>query len=591
MRKKVNSQVRSQRPVGRSLRGTLSASMATLCILATSTGTHAATTVWTGSSAGGVFNDNANWSALAPGNTDPASDLGIFNNATNVNGTITFNADATHFRTFVQNDAGTIAFDTGPYTWTMSGFFLTGTSVTEDNHIQFTGGHVIAQFYLMGNTAGATNGDIIEVVGPDTLLEATTTGGAFRVGSGGSDNTQFIVRDGADAIAPGQIIIGLVSSGNGLMRVTGNGSTVTVGNSIQVGGGNSAQSENNRLEVLDGGHVTGGSLLMGVTEFGDNNTVLVSGTGSTLSILNTGRSDIGRFGAGHTLQIDNGGAVDGMAHYAIGVESGSVGNQVNVNGSGASLAGSGVEAIRGSLNVNGGSVTLNDYFDVGDGAYEGGNLIANAGAVSIVNLNSGSISTVNANIGNGSPFVVGDGGADAAVYHMMKTGDGVNGTHTFADGLSLNANATLSGNGDIVGNVSGLTGAAVNVGDSPGVINVTGDWNNTDINISLEVDNPLSASQAGQEFDLLNIVGMFTHGGSVTIDVSEFLLPGGTIPLKLIGWTSELGNSADTSVSVVGGSIPVEFHSDGLYVLVPEPATPSLLGLAAIGLIARRRDR
>lgn len=571
------------------LRRLLPAGAAALCLMSGPT-TQAATTVWTGSPTGGVFNDDANWSGVAPGNADP-SDLGIFNSATNVNGTITFNADANHNRTFVQNTAGTTAFDTGAYTWTMASFFLTGTSTTEDNHVQFTGGHIIAQMYLMGNTAGATNGDIIEVIGPDTHLEATTTGAAFRVGSGGSDNTQFIVRDGATATAPGQIVIGLVSSGNGLMQVTGNGSSVTVGNSIQVGGGNSAQSENNRLEILDGGHVTGRQLLMGVTEFGDNNTTLVSGAGSTLSILDAGRSDIGRFGAGHTLQIENGGAVDGSAHYALGVESGSIDNVINVNGSGASLTGSGVEAIRGTMNVNGGSVTLNDYFNVGGGIYEGGNLIANAGAVSVINLNSGSISTVHANVGNGSPFVVGDGGGSPATYNMMKTGDNLNGTHTFADGLSLNSNATLSGSGDIVGSVSGLTGASVDVGASPGLINVDGDWDNTGLSISLEVDNPLSASQAGQEFDLLEITGAFTHGGSVVIDVSEFLLPGGSTPLKLIGWSSEVGNSADTNVSVVGGSIPVQFQNDGLYVLVPEPATLGLFGFATLGTLARRRMR
>jgi hypothetical protein len=575
---------------GRMARGVLPVAAASVCLLLAGSLAPAATTVWTGSSAGGVFNDDANWSGLTPGNADP-SDLGIFNSGTNVNGTITFNADASHKRTFVQNTAGTIAFDTGANTWTMSSFFLTGTSTTEDNNIQFINGHVIAQMYLMGNTAGATNGDIIEVIGPNTILEGTTTGGAFRVGSGGSDNTQFIIRDGGTAIAPGQIIIGLVSSGNGLMRVTGAGSTATVGGSIQVGGGNSAQSENNRLEILAGGHVTGNQLLMGVTDFGDNNTTLVSGANSILSILDTGRSDIGRFGGGHTLQIDNGGAVDGAAHYTIGVEATSTGNQILVNGAGASLTGSGVEAIRGSLNVNGGGVTLNDFFNVGNGAFEGGNLIANAGATGAVNLNSGSISTVNADIANGSAFVVGDGGANPATYNMMLTGDGNNGSHSFADGLSLSSNATLSGNGDITGNVSGSAGALVNVGLSPGVINVAGDWDNTGLNIGLEVDNPVFPGAPGDQYDLLNISGAFTHGGDVVIDVSEFLLPPGTTPLKLIGWGSEVGLSSDTNVTVVGGSIPVQFQSDGLYVLVPEPTTAGLLGFAVVGLLARRRTR
>lgn len=103
------------------------------------------------------------------------------------------------------------------------------------------------------------------------------------------------------------------------------------------------------------------------------------------------------------------------------------------------------------------------------------------------------------------------------------------------------------------------------------------------------MDNPISATQAGEEFDLLSITGAFTHGGSVVIDVSEFTLPGGSIPLKLIGWSSEIGSSASTNVSVVGGTIPVQFQSDGLYVLIPEPATLGLFGIAATGVLGRRR--
>ncbi len=559
-------------------------------VLGGATHTPAATTVWTGPSTGGVFNDDANWSGVAPGNDDPATDLAIFNSATNVDGTITFNADATHFRTFVQNDAGTIAFDTGEHTWTMSSFFLTGTAVSEDNHIQFIGGHVVAQFYLMGNTSGATNGDIIEVIGADTQLEATATGGAFRVGSGGSDNTQFIVRDGATATSPGQIIIGLVDAANGLMKVTGEDTTVTVGASIQVGGGLSAQAENNRLEVLDGAHVTGDQLLMGVTEFGDNNTTLVSGAGSTLSIVGTGRSDIGRVGAGHTLQIEDGGKVDGSANYVLGVDAASVGNNIHVNGAGAGLTGSGVEARRGALNVNGGDVVLNDFFNANDGVFEGGNLVANTGATGMIHLNTGSISTVHADVANGSPFVVGDGSATPATYHMLKTGDDLNGTHSFADGLMLSSNATLSGSGDVVGNVSGDAGAKVDVGASAGVIHVDGDWDHTGMELALEIGDLSSLIEAGTTHDLLDIVGTFTHGGSVEIDLTAFVAPTPQ-ELKLIGWGAQSGDPSNTAVSFVGGdALPVSVQTDGLFVLVPEPAAA---GFMVIGLFAgamRRRS-
>ena len=86
----------------------------------------AITTIWSGSSTGGVFNDDANWTNASPGDNLPypngANDLAIFN--TSVDGTITFDADANHYRMIVQNPGGTLSFDTGDHKWTMGSYFL-----------------------------------------------------------------------------------------------------------------------------------------------------------------------------------------------------------------------------------------------------------------------------------------------------------------------------------------------------------------------------------------------------------------------------------------------------------------------------------
>ena len=76
-------------------------------------------------------------------------------------------------------------------------------------------------------------------------------------------------------------------------------------------------------------------------------------------------------------------------------------------------------------------------------------------ATGTIAFNSGRIEAVGADINNGSAFTVGDGSANSATYRMAKGTLGLNGTHSFANGLSLSSNAILSGNGDIVGNVSG----------------------------------------------------------------------------------------------------------------------------------------
>jgi hypothetical protein len=109
----------------------------------------------------------------------------------------------------------------------------------------------------------------------------------------------------------------------------------------------------------------------------------------------------------------------------------------------------------------------------------------------------------------------------------------------------------------------------VNVGSSTGIINVTGDWNNSGLGIRLELDNLAASTVDGVEFDQLNVTGQFTQGGAVTIDRSELVLPAATRQLKIIGWGSQSGLSSSTIVSFVGGSpLAYSFQSDGLYLTV-----------------------
>ena len=111
------------------------------------------------------------------------------------------------------------------------------------------------------------------------------------------------------------------------------------------------------------------------------------------------------------------------------------------------------------------------------------------------------------------------------------------------------------------------------MGASPGLVNVTGDWNNTGIGISLELDNLATSLVPGVQFDQLNVSGLFTHGGTVTIDRSELVGPSTTQQLKLIGWGTEAGLSTSTVVSFLGGSpLTYNFQADGLYVTVQASA-------------------
>ncbi|HVT30604.1 MAG TPA: PEP-CTERM sorting domain-containing protein [Lacipirellulaceae bacterium] len=547
----------------------------------------AATTVWSGSSSGGDFNTDSNWTSLAPGHTS-ASDLGIFNSSTNVNGTITFSADITHFRTFVQDTSGTISFDTGPYKWTMTSFFLTGTGAGEVNTIREIGGTIQSDFILLGNDPGSSNNSI-EVTGAGTLWNNTNTGAAVRIGSGGSNNSTFTIHNGGKVTTSGQTTLGLVGSSNGRLYVTDTGVLVTA-NYLGVGhSAGAANATNNEVDILNGGTVTASHTLMGITTGATDNKTLVSGSGSTLTLTGVGtQSQIGMAGVNNTLQIDNGGSVLGGSKFRLGVGAASTGNQLIIND--GTLAGTGIEAIRGDVAITNSNVDLSDFFSVPDSAYIEGTLAATGAGTSSISFNSGTVKTVNSNIANGSQFAVGDGGANAATFIMKKTGSNDNGTHTFANGLFLNSNAVLMGSGNIVGNVSGAAGAQVNVGSSPGLINVAGNWDNTGMTVGLEIGDLSASTLPGVGYDLLDINGAFTHGGSLVIDTSGYV-PGPIGELKLVGWTSDVGSTANTAVSFIGGApMNYQFRSDGFYVTnIPEPSTLAF-GLLALGICLGRRS-
>jgi hypothetical protein len=276
----------------------------------------------------------------------------------------------------------------------------------------------------------------------------------------------------------------------------------------------------------------------------------------------------------------------------IGRDATATGGKLVIND--GSLTGTGIEVRRGQLAVTNGTVDLSEWYDEGSETYKGGGIaIPLASGSGLVAFNSGTINSVNAAVTNGSAFTVGDGGTTAATYFMKKDHAGNAGTHTFGNGLALASNGVLAGSGNIVGNVSGAAGSSVAVGASPGLMNVTGDWDNTNMSLYVEIDDLLASTTPGIGFDQIAVSGAFTHGGAVTIDVSEFVNPFSAQQLKLVGWGSEVGATSSTAVSFIGGpALTYSFQADGLYVsVVPEPAALLLgvLGFVLVGSTTRNR--
>ena len=520
----------------------------------------------------GDFLNAGNWDNGLPG----ASDSANFNN--DFTGTVEFGSSHTTQDLFLQNSTGTITLDVDPddtdNIYEATRFVIVGAGAGQTNNLVQISGEIVTGIFFLGNNDGAVNNTAV-IDGAGTILRGT--GGAsgtvadIRIGSNGGDNSSLTVSGGASVISSTTTIIGLQGANNGQLTVTGSGSYFETG-SLQLGDNTTplGPQSNNNAEVLAGATMTTERFIIGVTSPSPNNTLTVSGAGSTISLDPMGAdSDIGRASVGNTLLIENGGRVDGGAQFVVGRDETSTGNLVSVTSSGQML-GTSIEVLRGKLLVDSGSVEFSEVFDEDPlvNAYVSGDLLVDNGSDSEIEFNSGLIATVNATINNGAVFTVGDG-SGVATYRMKPSENGGNGTHSFSDGLFLEANSTLAGSGDIQGNISAAAGASVDIGASPGQINITGDFDSTGITIDVGLEDLAASLDPGIGFDQLNVAGAFTHGGSVVIDSSGLTLPASETSIKVLGWTSEVGSSASTSVSFIGDALSYSFMSDGLFIDIP----------------------
>ena len=524
--------------------------------------------------AGGDFLDDGNWSPDAPGLGDSA----FFNN--NLNDTVSFSGSVNTQDLFLQNTSGTITFDVGASNdYTMSRFTIVGGSAGQTNDVIFSSGNMESGLLLIGNASGAVNNSLV-VTGSNTAW--TGTGGvgttaAIRVGSNGGSGSSLTIADGAFMESETQVIIGLQGASDNLLTVTGEGSQLSNAQSISLGDNTSSPQTNNQMKVLDGGFVTTRELIIGTTAMSPDNTVTVSGPGSRLNVRGGQqfppteggqKHDVGRASNNNKLLIENGGEVDGNAIFLLGREPTSTNNLLSVVD--GSLAGWGIEIRQGKVLIENSAVEISREFDNLALQFLGGSLLAEMPSAEI-DFRSGSLATVHANIDNGSAFTVGDGGATPATYRMKLNKEGnVNGTHSFADGLLLNANGRLEGSGDIEGSVSGNAGAQVSVGSSVGLITATGDWDNSGMTVMLELDDLSTTTIPGRDFDWLGVGGAFTHGGQITIELGSLVHPDQPKTLQLISWGSDVGSSINTSVSFIGDQpLDFSFLPNGLFVDVP----------------------
>ena len=301
------------------------------------------------------------------------------------------------------------------------------------------------------------------------------------------------------------VILGGLSGSQGTLTVAGG--TMTVSTTLDLG--NSPGS----LGVLI---VTGGQLVVtnDQTSIGNNGTGSATATAGSMLLRNV---RVGPFaGSPGTLTVA-GGAVSLSSNLVIGSATGATGT-VWVTGGQLVVTDAVTEIGRfgvGRLTVSNGTVLARSLV-VGRFTNSVGTITLAGGTVTTDNLlltnttsrfafTNGTLNATATTVTNGLVFTVGSGKL-SATYNLQG------GAHTFANGLRISSNATLTGTGTISTSVTNA--GAIAPGTGVGRLDVAG---NTVFQAGSSLRIELGGYVQGVSYDYLNVAGAVTATGTLTV--------------------------------------------------------------------------
>ncbi|MBM3891838.1 MAG: hypothetical protein FJ388_22210, partial [Verrucomicrobia bacterium] len=305
------------------------------------------------------------------------------------------------------------------------------------------------------------------VVDIDTVVNAIESVPQRVTATIADDDPSLFVVDGVTLVYPGTFMVGTNRSFSGLI-------------------------------VTNAGVLRNTSGVVGNSVLSGSNWARVTGAGSLWS--NSANLSIGATGSLNSLTISAGGTV-AASNVFVGAAAASTGNVITLSG-GFLFATN--RARNGTLDIRRGALTLNS------GTATVNRLYATNGASSVVTFNGGTFNSGNSLVNIGTQFRVGDGVNPA---RLNLNG----GTHWFANGLFISANATLSGTGTIIkpaiGNVSDA--GVIAPGNSVGTLTFNSDL--TLLNTAL-----LSMELGGTNdwlYDQVNVEETFNFQGSLNVSL------------------------------------------------------------------------
>jgi fibronectin-binding autotransporter adhesin len=547
-----------------------------------------------------TFTSGANGSFTVAGGALEIGDGGIVNNSTFTQ-TVGLNITLGANQTFAANTANLIVSGniTGGYSLTKEG----NQTLAFAGANTYTGETTINAGTLSIAAGGSLNGTTKILVGNSTssntlsILGAVSTTDLTLSQQVGSDNNTVTVGGGsspASLTVANLLNVGFGGTGNTL-DILGNG-TVTAGsteiggfganNTLNLTGGvlNSTGylvvgyfADDNALNITAGGNATVGSLTVGLdaadgnSTASANNTILVSGTGSALHTA--GLIYLGENGTSNTISIENGGKVVSQNDSTvIGVNAGSNGNSLSINGTGSQFTlltnnktlyvGQG--GSNNTLSItNGGNLTTTNA-RIGGNASSANNTATVSGAGSIWNnagkLRVGSFGSNNSlTISGGSAVVAGNDtflGAETGSTNNLLTVNGNGSSFSGATDLVVGYNGTSNALSVINGGNVSLAGAlaigynAVSSNNTAMVSGVGSTLSAQNIQIGSGADNKLIVADSAT----VSTANIFLAGTNATLQIGNGTSAGN---LSLTG-------SILTSGTVTGRSVVFD-HTDSAY--------------------------